>query len=171
MTQYIFTYGNILDTTAIFVSFLQAPEIRELALIGGRTQHSQKHWDTIETIIANIKDYLNNILGTKGSRTTVAQRAYRTVLAACSSSKLAEEKNVRRAAAVLDIATRNVSRGIKDRLALEEMPNSGYVACSREAYRNKMPDKARTAIKPYIYINYVYTYILYIPNIHIHHII
>ena len=78
---------------------------------------------------------------------------------------------MRRAAAVLDIATRNVSRGIKDRLALEEMPNSGYVACSREAYRNKMPDKARTAIKPYIYINYVYTYILYIPNIHIHHII
>ena len=168
MARYIFTYGNILDTSAIFLRLLQTPEIRELTFVGSRTEHSYKYWQAVETIIDNISNYLNEILATKGTRTTVAQRAYRTVLAACSSTKLADQKNISQAASVLvsiymiivyrycciliplfffnildeqKIQHRNVLRGIKDRAALEEAPNSGYVACTRKEYRNKMPDK------------------------------
>ena len=44
VTRYIFTYGNMLDTSAIFLSVLQHPEIRELTLVGGRAEHNQKYW-------------------------------------------------------------------------------------------------------------------------------
>ena len=172
MARYIFTYGNILDTSAIFLRLLQTPEIRELTFVGSRTEHSYKYWQAVETIIDNISNYLNEILATKGTRTTVAQRAYRTVLAACSSSKLVGQKNIVQAASVLvstyiiramlvsyvfvclletqKIQHRNVARGIKDRAKLEEIPNSGYVACSRKEYRNKMADKVYVSLQIYI---------------------
>ena len=101
VTKCIFTYGNILDTSAIFLRLLQTPEIRELTLIGGHTDNKAKYWQTIESIINNISKYLHEILSTKGSRTTRAQQTYRTLMAACSGPNLAENKNINRAASVL----------------------------------------------------------------------
>jgi len=158
----LFTYGSLLDTSAVFTRVLESPEIRELVTIGGHPDNRHKYWDTLKAITANIKEYLTVVLGTKGSRSTVNQRAYRTVLAACSGTNL---KNVRQTSDVLvrtfylscvfafvntlfihvcclqGIAPRNVLRAVKDRFALQEHPGSGYVACSRKTYRNKMPDK------------------------------
>ena len=36
---------------------------------------------------------------------------------------------------------RNVSRGVRDRSALEEASDSGYVMCTRKQYRNKICDE------------------------------
>ena len=40
-----------------------------------------------------------------------------------------------------DIHGRNIRRGVRDRLKLEEAPGSGFVMCDRKTYRNKMSDQ------------------------------
>lgn len=97
----IFTYGNLLDTSAIFLRVLQAPEVRELTIIGGQRDHRTKYWETVESIVGNIKSFLSVVLHTEGTRTTVNQRAYRTVLAACSGQNLKEQRHVREASEAL----------------------------------------------------------------------
>ena len=84
----IFTYDIPLDAAAGFFRVIQAPEIRELALIAGVPNHKQKRWQVMQFLILNLKRYLTVTLQTKGSRTTVDQRAYQTVLAACSGPNL-----------------------------------------------------------------------------------
>ena len=170
MIKKIFTYANLLDTSAVFLRILRAPDIRELVNFGGHRDSRKKYWETLNAIAENIKKYLTVVLQSKGPRTTVNQRAYRTVLAACTGSNLRRQKNLRLASDVLvrtcdasilcccilccgctttrwcyfylqGIMPRNVRRGLQDRNALEEHPGSGFVACSRKTYRNKMPDK------------------------------
>lgn len=97
----IFTYDNMLDTSAVFVRLLQSPEIRELALVGGHRDNRKKYWETLESIAENIKGYLTVILQTKGPRTTINQQAFRTILAACSGPNLAQQRNMREAGDVL----------------------------------------------------------------------
>ena len=97
MISGIFTYGNLLDTSAIFIRVLQAPEIRELTTIGRQRDHRTKYWQTIESIVDNIKSFLTVVLHSKGCRTTENQRTYRTVLMACSGQNLKEQRNVREA--------------------------------------------------------------------------
>ena len=97
----VFTYGNLLDTSAVFVRMLQSPEIRELTLLGGHRDNREKYWQTLEAIVANITSYLTVVLQTKGPRTTINQRAYRTVLAACSGENLVKQKSMSTAGTVL----------------------------------------------------------------------
>ena len=96
-----FTYGSILDTSAVFVRVLQAPEVREMINIGQKVDHRSKYWEAVKSIIDNIANYLTVILETKGPRTTLGQRAYRTVLAACSGKNLVDGRHQEQAARIL----------------------------------------------------------------------
>ena len=49
------------------------------------------------------------------------------------------------------VHTRNITRGVRDRGALEEAKDSGYVMCSRERYRNKIPDKAWAVLDDFLH--------------------
>ena len=85
------THGSVLDARAVLIKFFETPEIRELIYLSSLNlvgDKRMKHWRILQSIVENINMYLTNILKTKGSRTTVAQRAYRTVLAACSGPNL-----------------------------------------------------------------------------------
>ena len=163
----LFTYGNLLDTTNIFQRFLGSPEVREIGSIGLLRDNRERRWKTVEAIVENIQRYLTVILECKGSthtggsRSTIDERAYRTVLAACSGENLVKQRLrfeasqclVRRSDSLTrsfvlpnrnlsqGVIPRNVSRACNDRTKLEEAPDSGYVACSRKTYRNKMSDK------------------------------
>ena len=85
----------------MFLRILRAPEIRELVNFGGHRDSRKKYWETLNAIAENIKKYLTVVLQSKGPRTTVNQRAYRTVLAACTGSNLRRQKNLRLASDVL----------------------------------------------------------------------
>ena len=102
VVTHIFTYGNLLDISAVLGRVLQAPEIREMAMLGRSTStHAAKYWETVEAIVQNVQNYLTVLLKTKGSRTTVDARAYRTVLAACSGPNLTQHKRVHAASTIL----------------------------------------------------------------------
>ena len=101
LMQGIFTYGNLLDTSAVIVRVLSAPEFREMLVIGQQRDHRAKYWQTLQAIIDNIKKYLTVILQTKGSRTTIDARAYRTVLAACSGKNLTKLRSIHATGTIL----------------------------------------------------------------------
>ena len=84
----IFTYASPLDAAGVFFRVIQAPEIRELALVSGMPNLKQTRWEAMDFMIENLKRYLTVTLQTKGSRTTAKQQAYQTVLAACSGPNL-----------------------------------------------------------------------------------
>ena len=46
---------------------------------------------------------------------------------------------------------RNVSRGVRDRSALEEASDSGYVMCTRKQYRNKICDEAWACLDKFLH--------------------
>ena len=71
---------------------MEVPEIRHLTEIGSDHSKSMQVRTTVDAMIANVSDYLTKILATKGSRSTIDQRTYRTVVAACSGSNLREKK-------------------------------------------------------------------------------
>ena len=97
-----FTYGSLLDTSAVLVRVLQAPELREIVEIAGKKQdNTPKYWETVQAIVQNIEHYLTVILQTKGTRATVDERAYRTVLAACSGENLKTNRRVHQAGMIL----------------------------------------------------------------------
>ena len=100
VVSHIFTYGSLLDASALLSRVLNAPEIRELASIG-RSDRSPKYWQTVQAIIENVENYLTVLLQTKGPRTTVNARAFRTVLAACSGQNLQEQRRVHEASMIL----------------------------------------------------------------------
>ena len=52
----------------------------------------------------------------------------------------------------------NLSRACEDRAKLEEAADSGYVACSRKTYRNKMPDKVEICIR---FLFFLFVFFLY----------
>ena len=85
----------------MFARVMKSPEIRELTMIGQHREHREKYWQTVQLIIDNIEKYLTVILQTKGSRTTVANRAYRTVLAACSGKNIKEQRIVGQTSKIL----------------------------------------------------------------------
>ena len=95
MGQLICTYGSVLDTRAVFVKVCEMPEIREIAslaylnIVGDKRMNRLR---SMEAVIHNLKSYLTKVLQTKGSRSTLDQRAYRTVLAACSGTNLLNDK-------------------------------------------------------------------------------
>ena len=102
VVTHIFTYGNLLDTSAVLGRVLQAPEIREMTMLGRSSgDHTAKYWQTVQAIVQNLKKYLTVLLKTKGSRTTVDARAFRTVLAACSGPNLTQLKRVHAASTIL----------------------------------------------------------------------
>ena len=108
IVKQIFTYGTMSESSSIFLRILASPEIRELSLFGRhdmRDRHAQYHpaayWQAMQAVVASLKHYLSTILKTKGSRHTVAQRAYRTVVAACSSVNLNEMRLVQTCAKLL----------------------------------------------------------------------
>ena len=102
LVSHIFTYGSLLDASALFGRVLNAPEIRELASIGRSSgDRSPKYWQTVQAIIENVENYLTVLLQTKGPRTTVNARAFRTVLAACSGQNLQEQRRVHEASMIL----------------------------------------------------------------------
>lgn len=90
----IFTYDNMIDTSAILLRVMQTPEIRELTLVAGGPDRRQQGWQAAQAVIDNIKRYLTVSLHTKGSRTTENQRAYRTVVAACSGHNLVSQRKL-----------------------------------------------------------------------------
>lgn len=137
----IFTYGSLLDASALFQRILQRPEVRELGTIGGHGNQRQKYWDTLRSIVNNIQEYLTVVLRTKGSRTKMNEQTYRTILAACSGINLKRESKVYLASELLGVRCNNMSRAIKDRAKIKESPDSGYVECTRKTYRNKNPDQ------------------------------
>ena len=95
VVRHIFTYGNLCDTHEIFVRILSCPEIRELTRMAGLPGvKGPKHWSSIEAVISNVKNYLNQILESKGSRNALDQQAYRTVLAACTGTNLVDSKTL-----------------------------------------------------------------------------
>ena len=101
LVGHVFTYGNVLDASAIFLRILQTPEIRELTRMGGRRIKNPKYWDNLQAMVDNIRDYLHEILETKGSRSTANQRSYRTVVAACTGANIVQSRTQAQAAAVL----------------------------------------------------------------------
>ena len=137
----VYTYGSVLDTVAVFAKFLQTPEIRELTLIGCHGGLSENYRQTVDAIISNIGEYLSVLMKTKGPRTTEGERAYRTVLAACSGENLRAERRLASAGTILKVHHRNVARAVRERGKIMEEKGSGYVAVARKIYRNKMPDK------------------------------
>jgi len=97
----VFTYGNVLDASAVFLKILKHPEIRELSVIGA--ERGRRHSQVLQSIIDNLNKYLTTIMATKGSRTTLEQRAYRTVMAACSGTNLQRNRHVSHASSLLVI--------------------------------------------------------------------
>lgn len=133
----VFVYGNLMDTSHILGKLLQRPEARYLTSF---TMTATIENSVSEAIVSNIKNYLGTMMKTKGTRKTLEQQTYRTVLAACSGENFAAGKLLSKAAAALGVHLRNINRGVTDRTALEEAKGSGFVECSRSRYRNKMPD-------------------------------
>lgn len=80
----------MLDAGAILARVLNYPEIRELAQIGRVT--AEHNFKAMGAIITNLKAYLTKISRVKGSRRTVHERAFRTVVAACSGDNIRELK-------------------------------------------------------------------------------
>ena len=102
VVRQVFTYGSVLDSREIFLRILNAPAIRELAHDAGRNNgKGPKHWRSVEQVIDNVRNYLTKILYTKGSRTTVDQRAYRTVMAALSGENIVKSKSLMLVASLL----------------------------------------------------------------------
>lgn len=97
----VFTYGNVLDAGAVFLKILRHPEMRELSLIGDKGSQSQQ--SLFHLIIDNLNKYLTTIMEAKGSRRTVDQRAYRTVMAACSGTNLKRDRHIAHASNLLVI--------------------------------------------------------------------
>ena len=80
---------------------LQKPEVRHLTTIGCAEPHTHSYHRAVTAIIQNLKKYLTVVMTTKGTRKTVEQRCYRTVLAACSGSNLVQQKLMGTASQVL----------------------------------------------------------------------
>ena len=98
----IFTYGSLLDTSAVLVRVLQAPELREMAIVGRNPEErTQKYWTTLQAIVENVAEYLTVLQRTKGARTTANEQSYRTVLAACSSGNLGKHRCIHQAGIIL----------------------------------------------------------------------
>ena len=97
----VFTYGNVLDAGAMFLKILRHPEIRELSVIADNDSERGGRQPVLELIIDNLNHYLTTIMEAKGSRTTVNQRAYRTVMAACSGANLEQNRHVAHASSLL----------------------------------------------------------------------
>ena len=133
----IFTYDNLMDASHLLSNVLKRPETRQL------TQYIIQTSTTVgitDTIVSNIKSFLGTTMKARGTRKTLEQQTYRTVVAACAGDNLVSQKLLRKASEALGIHIRNVTRGVADRTALQEKKGSGFVLCSRKEYRNKMPD-------------------------------
>ena len=147
----IFTYGNLMDASHLLSNVLKRPETRQL------TQHIMQTSTTVgitDVIVSNIKSFLGTTMKARGTRKTLEQQTYRTVVAACAGDNLVSQKLLRKASEALGIHIRNVKRGVADRTALQEKKGSGFVQCSRKEYRNKMPDLVR--LECVIHIPYYY---------------
>ena len=86
--KHLFVYGNLADASHVLTNVMQRPEVRYLANFADSSKQTVKYRQAGDAILANIKNYLNELMTTKGPRTTIAQRAYRTVVAACSGANL-----------------------------------------------------------------------------------
>ena len=75
--------------------------MREIINIGQHVDHRTKYWAAVKSIIDNIVNYMTIILQTKGPRTTLAERAYRTVLSACTGKNLQEDRHQEEAGRIL----------------------------------------------------------------------
>ena len=90
IVRQVFTYGSVLDAGGILSRVLQTPEIRELALV--RRDKSEKEWKIMNAVMENLRDYLSRISKTKSTRKTLSERAFRTVVAACSGQNLRDNR-------------------------------------------------------------------------------
>ena len=160
----MFVYGNLIDVSCVFQQVMARPEMRHLANFADASHQTAKYRQAADAIVANIKNYLQQLLKVKGSRTTISQRAYRTVVAACSGANLVTNTLLRKTSEVLGVHVRNISRGVRDRCALEEEKGSGYVACTRARYRNKMPDQVPVLLSCVTYLFLIIINLTYVPR-------
>ena len=65
------------------------------------SHHTVKYLTTVDAIIVNIKNYLSEMMKSKGPRAKLAQQTHRTVIAACCGVNLKENKICTNAAKVL----------------------------------------------------------------------
>ena len=65
------------------------------------SHHTVKYLATVDAIIVNIKNYLSEMMKSKGPRAKLAQQTHRTVIAACCGVNLKENKICTNAAKVL----------------------------------------------------------------------
>lgn len=101
IVRQFFTYGNTLDVCELFTRFMDIPEVRHLTQMGSDDFHSVQLRATVDIMMRNMSDDLTKILATKGTRTTIDQQAYRTVVAACSGPKLRDNKLMGNACRIL----------------------------------------------------------------------
>jgi len=132
-----FVYGNLMDATNVFDNVIKRPAARYLAecLLTSTSSAS-----VTDAIVTNIKNFLGKTMKTKGTRKTLEQQTYRTVMAACSGDNIVASKLLHKASKALGVHIRNIVRGVTDRTALQEQNGSGFVKCTRKEYRNKMPE-------------------------------
>ena len=97
----LYCYGNTLDVHEIFKRFMTLPGIRYLQEIGLDSTQSLQVRATVDAIVENVSNYLTEIMQTKGTRQTVEQQAYRTVMAACMGPNMREAKLMTQAALTL----------------------------------------------------------------------
>ena len=107
VVKQIFTYGTMADSSTLLLQIEKTPEIRELHLHslndGQPAYQPASYWKSIQAVVENLQHYLSTILKTKGARHTVAERAFRTVVAACCGSNLSEKRIGRATARLLVI--------------------------------------------------------------------
>ena len=89
-----FVYGNLLDTAEVFRRVWQKPECRYLAEMceNGNKKVNKKQLVVADSIIENIHSYLSEMMATKGTRKTLNQQAFRTVVAACCGKNLRQNR-------------------------------------------------------------------------------
>ena len=101
LLQQLFCYGNTLDVLEVFHRMMTKPATRYLQEIGSDCTQSTQVRETIDAIMKNVTNYLTTILQTKGTRQTIEQQAYRTVVAACAGPNLRENRLMDSASRVL----------------------------------------------------------------------
>lgn len=98
----IFVYGNLLDSADLLLRFLKKPEIKYLIQFEESLyMPDNKVRKVFKAVIENIKNYLSEVMETKGPRTKLATQAFRTVVAACSGPNLVQDRTLTAASAAL----------------------------------------------------------------------
>ena len=83
----LFVYDNLADAGHVLNHVLKRPETRHL-LNWSWTSKATTVSGVTDGIVDNIKIFLGKVMVTKGTRKTLEQQTYRTVLAACSGENL-----------------------------------------------------------------------------------